>query len=188
MELLKLPEFSIDESKALLDFGFTEEELKELNSLKEELNALDTEIERAVTIAAFGLTYFIHSSYKMNYEEVSISETTGAYKLTGDNYSQCAIVQFNRDQKPIRIMYGVHINNESIKVIENITDFDFYKLCKKFKELSAYSFMVRDDNGKEEEKDTPIIGEHISATVIRPLKGNAGFKDVIIATSVKGNN
>ena len=86
-------------------------------------------------------------------------------------------------------MYGVHINDETIKVLEEVylNQLDFYQICKTFKDLCAYSFMVRDTEGNEEEKENPTMDDAISATIIRPLKGDVGYKGMIQAISVKGD-
>ena len=183
MDLLKLTEISVDEAKALSAYGFDDDELMELNSLKEELLTTETELEKMLTLAAFGLSYFVHDKFSLDHKVITISPSTVSYMLTASDFAKCAIVQCNKDNQPLKIIFGFRIDEKTVHKLDEINakNLDYFKLFKLYRKLTSYAFLTDKTNITE----NPTLKDTISGYIVRPLTGDAGIENLLIVDEIK---
>lgn len=181
------------ERSALIEAGFNDDELVELNSIKEALETTDNNIERALAVATTGLLYFVGKPVEAKIDAVRFSDTLSGYRINavsdGRKHAPVALVIIqggSEDDSPVEIRFGIQLKNEddcSIKILEK-QQFNgnldlFIPACITFLKLTSYSFFIDDDGEKEVLRSEFYAGDRVTGIIQRPLGGGMAAIDIM---------
>lgn len=193
--------FTNIEEKGLKEAGFADDEIVELNSIKEAMENVESNLERALSVAMTGVLYFAGGKVDIAIDGIEMNGLPG-YRVSATSekglhaVTALVLTQENADSdvlEPVEIQYGVRLNTAEPCTV-NILEKDrfngdverFVGSCLVYLKLAGYSFIVGDS--KEDEKEVKrhefLAGDSLRGIVQRPIDGDIDTINFVKVQSV----
>lgn len=173
--------FTNIEEQGLKEAGFKDDEILELNSIKDALENTESDLEKALSIALTGLMYFVGGPVDVKVDNITLNDTLGGCKITAKSekgiHAPVALVTIkeeNDEMRPVNILYGIQIGTEETVDVLESCKFDgntdlFAPHCLTYLKLSGYSFLT--ENGEVSRSDL-MVGDTVTGIIQRPVGGD----------------